>query len=65
MVKVGAPGALAVTGENGGDDLVTTLVSGGIVAGLYLFVIPVSHFHSHVWIQLENELGIKIRLNGT
>ncbi|ONK77641.1 uncharacterized protein A4U43_C02F8930 [Asparagus officinalis] len=42
MASVGVPGALAVTGENGGDDLVTTLVSGGIVAGLYLFVIPIS-----------------------
>ncbi|RWW89818.1 hypothetical protein BHE74_00001146, partial [Ensete ventricosum] len=42
FAQVEAPSAMAVTGNNMEEDLVTTLVSGGIVAILYLFVIPVS-----------------------
>ena len=51
FVQVGAPAALAVTGENGGDDLATTLVSGGIVAVLYLFVIPVREIFTLSYIE--------------
>ncbi|THU61268.1 hypothetical protein C4D60_Mb07t21510 [Musa balbisiana] len=40
LAAVEAPSALAVTGNNMEEDLVTTLISGGIVAVLYLFVIP-------------------------
>ncbi|URE16017.1 hypothetical protein MUK42_01893 [Musa troglodytarum] len=40
LAAVEAPSALAVTGNNTEEDLVTTLISGGIVAVLYLFVIP-------------------------
>lgn len=42
LAQVEAPSALAVTGNNTEEDLVTTLISGGIVAVFYLFVIPVS-----------------------
>lgn len=45
-IQVGTPAALAVTGENGGDDLATTLVSGGIVAFFYFLVVPVSRLDS-------------------
>ncbi|XP_009407778.3 NAD(P)H-quinone oxidoreductase subunit L, chloroplastic isoform X1 [Musa acuminata AAA Group] len=40
LAAVEAPSALAVTGNNTEEDLVTTLISGGIVAVFYLFVIP-------------------------
>ncbi|WOL00893.1 NAD(P)H:quinone oxidoreductase [Canna indica] len=40
LAAVDAPSAMAVTGENMGDDLVTTLLAGGFMAVLYLFVFP-------------------------
>uniref|UniRef100_A0A0F7H031 NADH dehydrogenase-like complex L n=1 Tax=Cypripedium formosanum TaxID=53042 RepID=A0A0F7H031_9ASPA len=39
--SMAAPAAMAVTGDNNVDeDLVTTLVTGGITAAFYLFVVP-------------------------
>ncbi|KAG1358711.1 putative glutathione S-transferase DHAR2, chloroplastic [Cocos nucifera] len=40
LASVEAPSAMAVTGENMEEDFMTTLISGGIVAVLYILVFP-------------------------
>ncbi|XP_072979507.1 NAD(P)H-quinone oxidoreductase subunit L, chloroplastic isoform X1 [Typha angustifolia] len=40
LASVEAPSAMAVTGNNNEDDLITTLISAGVIALLYLFVAP-------------------------
>nr|CAD1827234.1 unnamed protein product [Ananas comosus var. bracteatus] len=40
LASVEAPTAWAVTGNNNEDDLVTTLISAGVIAFLYFFVAP-------------------------
>ncbi|KAG6487385.1 hypothetical protein ZIOFF_055971 [Zingiber officinale] len=46
MAAAQAPSALAVTGDNNmEDDLLTTLLGGGAILFVYLFVVPVTHNH--------------------
>lgn len=42
-VQVEAQSAMAMTGENVEEDFMTTLISWGIVAVLYILVFPVSN----------------------